>query len=121
MKKYLIVILCTILFTACSDKTLNLGGSLHTATIGKQYIKSEYYKYSRTEFNKKCYSEAIPSELSKWYTASYKDYETKKEVKGYVYIKQNDKEVLPVTYRLSTKVEKDSLFLLEIRKIKSVE
>ena len=124
MKKYFLI-LVTLILCCCSPKVTNYGGSLHTENVLTQYIQSEIKELNRKGFNRICNTERIPSDLARWYKASFKDDETSQTTTTWLYIKQNDLiGVLPEnTYKvlLDIKNQQDTTFILEIRKLKSVK
>ena len=126
MKKFLLYIIIFIFCVSCSKSVTDSyygKASLHTDKILTEYIKATIKSYNRSEFNKICYKEQIPSQLDRWYSTTFKDYETSEKITNYLYIKNDSGYISPETYKLYLDIKEiaDTTFILEIRKIEKVK
>lgn len=96
MKKFLnffISLTLVLLISGCgSTKPIenSYGQSLRTELIGQQVTKSQKYVFKRTDFNSFCNQRGITTNLSDWYPAAFKDYETGKVIREFVITEDKD-------------------------------
>ena len=101
MKKLFYILVLVVTIIACSPVSWTQIGN-------GEVMKNEFENvYSKSQFDSICKEDGLPSDLSLWLSNHMRDYETKKAMYRYMYIKRMDS--LEVIYILDKDAEKYNL------------
>ena len=84
MKKFFYILILFITIVSCSPMSWQTIGNGNTMRNDYMFI------YDKCQFDSICFADSLPSDLELWLTVPIQDYETKKAINKYMYIKKND-------------------------------
>jgi len=117
-----LIVLFSIIFsfTGCGliNKISNKGNGDKEAVMGTtQNMYQVVHMYTVQQVDSMCVVDVLPRDLNNWISKSYNDYETKKYIVRYMYIKElnNDAEMIYIL------TERGDMYAVSKRKVVSEE